>query len=145
LNPTTGAIWETEHGPRGGDEINIIQSGKNYGWPTITYGINYDGKPISAISKKEGMEQPISYWIPSIAPSGLTFIDSDKYPAWKGNLMVGSLRFNYLNRCVIKNNKVVKQEKVLVNLGRMRNVKMWVDGYLYVATENPGMVFRVRP
>ncbi len=145
LNPTTGAIWETEHGPRGGDEINIIQAGKNYGWPTITYGINYDGKPISAISKKEGMEQPISYWIPSIAPSGLAFIDSDKYPAWKGNLMVGSLRFNYLNRCVIKNNKVVKQEKVLVNLGRMRNVKMGVDGYLYVGTENPGMVFRVRP
>jgi glucose/arabinose dehydrogenase len=91
------------------------------------------------------MEQPISYWIPSIAPSGLAFIDSNKYPAWKGNLMVGSLRFNYLNRCVIKDNKVVKQEKVLVNLGRMRNVKMGVDGYLYVATENPGMVFRVRP
>ena len=91
------------------------------------------------------MEQPISYWIPSIAPSGLTFIDSDKYPAWKGNLMVGSLRFNYLNRCVIKDNKVIKQEKVLVNLGRMRNVKMGVDGYLYVGTENPGMVFRVRP
>ncbi len=145
LNPSTGAIWETEHGPRGGDEINIIQAGKNYGWPTITYGINYDGKPISAISKKEGMEQPISYWIPSIAPSGLAFIDSNKYPAWKGNLMVGSLRFNYLNRCVIKDNKVIKQEKVLVNLGRMRNVKMGVDGYLYVATENPGMVFRVRP
>jgi len=94
---------------------------------------------------KVGMEQPISYWIPSIAPSGLTFIDSNKYPAWKGNLMVGSLRFNYLNRCVIKDNKVVKQEKVLVNLGRMRNVKMGVDGYLYVGTENPGMVFRVRP
>ncbi len=145
LNPFTGAIWETEHGPRGGDEINIIQAGKNYGWPVISYGINYDGKPITAISKKEGMEQPISYWIPSIAPSGLTFVVGDKYPAWKGNLMVGSLRFNYLNRCVIKDNKVIKQEKVLVNIGRMRNVEQGVDGFLYVGTENPGMVFRLRP
>jgi hypothetical protein len=145
LNPFTGAIWETEHGPRGGDEINIIQSGRNYGWPVISYGINYDGKPITNISKKEGMEQPISYFIPSIAPSGLTFMNSDKYPAWKGNLMIGSLRFNYLNRCVIKDNKVVSQEKVLVNLGRMRNVKLGADGYLYVGTENPGMVFRLMP
>jgi glucose/arabinose dehydrogenase len=145
LNPSTGAIWETEHGPRGGDEINIIQSGRNYGWPVISYGINYDGKPITNISKKEGMEQPISYFIPSIAPSGLTFVNSDKYPAWKGNLMIGSLRFNYLNRCVIKDNKVVSQEKVLVNLGRMRNVKLGADGYLYVGTENPGMVFRLMP
>ena len=145
LNPFTGAIWETEHGPRGGDEINIIQAGKNYGWPVISYGINYDGKPITAISKKEGMEQPINYWIPSIAPSGLTFVVGDKYPAWKGNLMVGSLRFNYLNRCVIKDNKVIKQEKVLVNIGRMRNVEQGIDGFLYVGTENPGMVFRLRP
>ena len=145
LNPSTGAIWETEHGPRGGDEINIIQSGRNYGWPVISYGINYDGKPITSISKKEGMVQPISYFIPSIAPSGLTFVNSDKYPAWKGNLMIGSLRFNYLNRCVIKDNKVVSQEKVLVNLGRMRNVKLGADGYLYVGTENPGMVFRLMP
>ena len=144
-NPWTGDIWETEHGPRGGDEINIIQAGKNYGWPVITYGINYDGKPISAISKKEGMEQPVSYFIPSIAPSGLTFVTGDKYPAWKGNLMIGSLRFNYLNRVEVKNNKVVKQEKVLLNVGRMRNVEQGRDGYLYIGVENPGMVFRLRP
>ena len=144
-NPWTGDIWETEHGPRGGDEINIIQAGKNYGWPVITYGINYDGKPISAISKKEGMEQPISYFIPSIAPSGLTFVTGDKYPAWKGNLMIGSLRFNYLNRVEVKNNKVVKQEKVLINVGRMRNVEQGRDGYLYIGVENPGMVFRLKP
>ena len=144
LNPSTGAIWETEHGPRGGDEINIIRAAKNYGWPVITYGINYDGKPISPISKKEGMEQPVAYYIPSIAPSGLTFVTGNKYKNWKGNLMIGSLRYNYMNRCVIENNKVVKQEKVLVNLGRMRNVKMGLDGYIYVGTENPGMVFRVR-
>ncbi|MHA8051251.1 PQQ-dependent sugar dehydrogenase [Aquirufa sp. ROCK-SH2] len=145
LNPYTGAIFETEHGPRGGDELNIIQAGKNYGWPVISYGINYDGKPITNISKKEGMEQPVNFWIPSIAPSGLAFVTSDKYPAWKGNLMMGSLRFNYMNRCIIKDNKVVGQEKVLLNIGRMRNVKMGSDGYLYVGVENPGMVFRLRP
>ena len=144
-NPWTDDIWETEHGPRGGDEINIIKAGKNYGWPVITYGINYDGKPISAISKKDGMEQPISYFIPSIAPSGLTFVTGDKYPAWKGNLMIGSLRFNYLNRVEVKNNKVVKQEKVLLNVGRMRNVKQGRDGYLYIGVESPGMIFRLRP
>lgn len=143
LNPTTGDIWETEHGPRGGDEINIIKSGKNYGWPTITYGIGYDGKPISNISKKEGMEQPITYYLPSIAPSGLTFVTGDKYPAWKGNLLIGSLRFNYLQRVEIKDNKVVNQEKVLLNIGRMRNVEMGRDGYIYVGVENPGMVFKL--
>lgn len=143
LNPTTGDIWETEHGPRGGDEINIIKAGKNYGWPTITYGIGYDGKPISNISKKEGMEQPITYYLPSIAPSGLTFVTGDKYPAWKGNLLIGSLRFNYLQRVEIKDNKVVNQEKVLLNIGRMRNVEMGRDGYIYVGVENPGMVFKL--
>ncbi len=143
LNPNTGDIWETEHGPRGGDEINIIKAGKNYGWPTITYGINYDGKPISNISKKDGMEQPITYYLPSIAPSGLTFVTGDKYPAWKGNLLIGSLRFSYLQRVEIKNNQVVKQEKLLLNIGRMRNVEMGRDGYIYVGLENPGMVVRL--
>ena len=145
INPVTGDLWEAEFGPRGGDEINIIQAGRNYGWPVISYGINYDGKPITNISKKEGMEQPVSYFIPSIAPSGLTFMNTDKYPAWKGNLMIGSLRFNYLNRCVIKDNQVVKQEKILLNVGRLRNVKLGSDGYLYIGVENPGMVFRVNP
>lgn len=145
LNPSTGDIWETEHGPRGGDEINIIKGGKNYGWPTITYGIGYDGKPISNISKKEGMEQPITYYLPSIAPSGLTFVTGDTYPAWKGNLMIGSLRFNYLQRVEVKNNQVVKQEKVLINVGRMRNVEQGRDGYLYIGVENPGMVFKLVP
>lgn len=143
LNPSTGDLWETEHGPRGGDEINIIKAGKNYGWPTITYGIGYDGKPISNISKKDGMEQPITYYLPSIAPSGLTFVTGDKYPSWKGNLLIGSLRFNYLQRVEIKNNQVVKQEKVLLNIGRMRNVEMGRDGYIYVGLENPGIVVRL--
>lgn len=91
------------------------------------------------------MEQPVSYFVPSIAPSGLTFMNTDKYPAWKGNLMIGSLRFNYLNRCVIKDNKVVKQEKILINVGRLRNVKLGSDGYMYIGVENPGMVFRINP
>jgi glucose/arabinose dehydrogenase len=140
-----GILWEHEHGPRGGDELNIIKAGANYGWPVITYGINYDGKPISQTSKKEGMEQPITYWIPSIAPSGLTAVTGSKYPAWKGNIMVGSLRFNYIDRVVIKDNKFVSQEKILLNIGRTRNVEMGRDGYLYVGIENPGTVFRVRP
>lgn len=145
MDPSTGLIWETEHGPRGGDELNIIKSGTNYGWPVITYGINYDGKPISPISKKEGMQQPITYWIPSIAPSGLTFVTGDKYPSWKGNILAGSLRFNYVNRCIIKDNKVVDQEKILLNIGRVRNVEMGKDGYIYVAVEGPGAVYRLKP
>ena len=145
MDPVSGLIWETEHGPRGGDELNLIQSGANYGWPVISYGINYDGKPITAISKKEGMSQPVTYWIPSIAPSGLTFVSGDKYPAWKGSLLVGSLRFNHVNRCVMKDNKVVSQEKILLNIGRTRNVEMGRDGFIYVGIEGPGSVFRVVP
>ena len=140
-----GVLWEHEHGPRGGDELNIIKAGVNYGWPVITHGINYDGKPISQISKKEGMEESVTYWIPSIAPSGLTTVTGNKYPAWKGNMMVGSLRFNYVDRVVIKDNKFVSQEKILLNIGRTRNVEMGRDGYLYVSIENPGTVFRVKP
>jgi len=145
MDPATGLIWENEHGPRGGDELNIIKAGANYGWPVISYGINYDGKPITPISKKEGMQQPVTYWIPSIAPSGLAFVTGDKYPAWKGNLMVGSLRFSYLNRCIMKDNKVVGEEKLLLNIGRLRNIEMGRDGYLYVSVENPGNVFRLMP
>ena len=141
----TGIIWEHEHGPRGGDEINIIRKGANYGWPVITYGINYDGTPITDITKKEGMEQPVIEWTPSIAPSGMAMVTSDRYPAWKGDIMSGSLRFMYLNRCVMKDNKVIRQEKLLPDIGRVRNVKMGNDGYLYVSIERPGLVFRLRP
>ncbi len=144
-NASTGVIWETEHGPRGGDELNIIRKGANYGWPVISYGINYDGKPITNISKKDGLEQPEIYWIPSIAPCGMTIVNSNKYSGWNGNIMVASLRFNYLNRCIIENNKIVKQEKILTNIGRMRNVEMGTDGFLYVGLENPGMVLKLIP
>ena len=139
LNPETGAIWDHEHGPKGGDEINIIKKGKNYGWPVITYGINYSGTPITDITEKEGMEQPIHYWVPSIAPSGVTFVTSDKYPDWKGDLLVGSLAFQYLEHLVMDGEKVVEREKLLEGMGRVRNVRQAPDGYIYVAIEGKGI------
>lgn len=145
LNSTNGEIWENEHGPRGGDEINSIRKSANYGWPVICYGINYDGKPITNISKMDGMEQPEYYYIPSIAPSGMAFVTGDKYPDWKGDILIGSLRFNYLERAKVIDNKVVKSQKELINVGRLRNVKMGSDGYIYIGIENPGMVFRLIP
>lgn len=140
IHPETGNVWVHEHGPRGGDEINIIQAGKNYGWPEITYGINYSGTPITDATKKAGMEQPFYYWIPSIAPSGMAFSTSDIYPKWKGDLFVGSLKFNYLERLVIRNKKVVKREKILDGIGRIRNVEQGPDGYLYLGVEGKGIL-----
>ena len=144
IHPETGKIWETEHGPRGGDEINIIEPGRNYGWPVITYGINYNGKIISNISSKPGMEQPLHYWLPSIGPSGLAFVTGDKYKGWKGNLLSGSLRFQYLNRSVLKNNKVVKEEILFRNIGRVRDVRMGPDGFIYMAVET-GTIYKLVP
>ncbi len=138
-HPETGEIWNHEHGPRGGDEINIIEKGKNYGWPVITYGINYSGTPITDKTEMPGMEQPIYYWIPSIAPSGMTYVTSDRYPEWKGNLLVGSLVFQYLERLELKDNKVVSREKLLADIGRVRNVRQGPDGYIYVAVEGKGI------
>jgi aldose sugar dehydrogenase len=145
LNPTTGELWEDEHGPRGGDEVNIPKKGKNYGWPAISYGINYDGKILTPFTKKDNMEQPLTYWVPSIGPCGQTFVTGDRYKAWKGDLMVASLRFMYLNRCKISGDKIVLQENLLKNIGRMRFVEMGRDGYLYVGVEDPGFIFRLMP
>lgn len=145
MDKVTGKIWETEHGPRGGDEVNIIEPGKNYGWPAISYGINYNGKIITDKTALPGMEQPLHYWIPSIAPSGTAFVEGNRYKGWKGDLLVGSLRFNYLNRCKIKDGKIVGEELLLKNIGRMRDVRMGPDGYIYVAVENPGYVFKLVP
>ena len=144
VHPSTGMLWEHEHGPRGGDEINIIQKGKNYGWPVITYGINYSGTKITNETSRPGMEQPLYQWTPSIAPSGMTFVSSDAYPKWKGNLLVGSLAFQYLERLEIKNNKVVYREKLLDGLGRVRNVRQAPDGYIYVGIEGKG-IYRLIP
>lgn len=138
-HPETGAIWIHEHGPMGGDEINIVKKGVNYGWPVITYGTNYDGTPITDITSKEGMEQPIHYWVPSIAPSGMAFVTSDRYPDWKGNLLVGSLVFQYLERIELDGNKVMYREKLLEDIGRVRNVRQGPDGYIYVAVESKGI------
>ncbi|MCF7567762.1 PQQ-dependent sugar dehydrogenase [Sabulilitoribacter arenilitoris] len=139
-NPFTGAIWVNEHGPKGGDEINIIESGNNYGWPVISYGINYSGTTFTDITEKEGMEQPLFYWVPSIAPSGMAIVNSDNYPDWKGNVLVGSLKFKYLERLVLKDNKVIKREKLFEDIGRVRNVVQAPDGYIYVAVEGNGIV-----
>ncbi|MBO0341559.1 MAG: PQQ-dependent sugar dehydrogenase [Bacteroidota bacterium] len=144
LHPTTGVLWEHEHGPRGGDEINIIQKGKNYGWPIITYGINYSGTEITDETSRPGMEQPLYQWTPSIAPSGMTFVTSDKYPKWKGNLLVGSLAFQYLERLELKDNKVVYREKLLDGMGRLRNVRQAPDGYIYISVEGKGL-YRLVP
>lgn len=140
LNKKTGEIWTHEHGPQGGDEINIIKPGKNYGWPLITYGINYNGTSITDDTHLPGMEQPLHYWVPSIAPSGMAFVDSNRYPKWKGKLLIGSLKFKYLNLVSLENGKVVEEEKLLEDIGRVRTVKIGPDGYIYVSIEQLGII-----
>ena len=143
-HPETGKIWTNEHGPRGGDEINIIEAGKNYGWPKITYGINYSGTTITNDKSLPGLEQPMYYWLPSIAPSGFAYLNSDIYDDWKGSLLVGSLKFMYLERLVLANNKVTYREKVAENIGRVRDVKVSPDGFIYLAIDNKG-IFKLTP
>jgi len=143
-HPVTGDIWTHEHGPQGGDEINIIKKGANYGWPVICYGINYDGSVLTDKTEMDGMEQPLYYYVPSIAPSGMAFVYSEKYPDWKGNLLIGSLKFQYLERLVIKENKVTYREKIMADIGRVRNVKVSPDGYIYVAVEGKG-IYKIIP
>ena len=121
-----------------------IKKGANYGWPVITYGINYDGKIISEITEKEGMEQPLHYWLPSIAPCGMTFVTGDRYPDWKGHLLVGSLKFKYLELLKIKDDKVISRQKIAQDIGRLRNVIQGSDGYIYIAVEQKG-IFRITP
>ena len=145
LHPGTGEIWTHEHGPRGGDEINVIKPGINYGWPVISYGINYDGTIFTSLTEEEGMEQPLHFWVPSIAPCGMDFVKSDRYPPWKNRLMVGSLKYEYLNMCEIRDGKVVSEEMLLKNIGRVRNVKVGPDGYIYVAVEEPGIIYKLVP
>lgn len=140
---TNNQIWENEHGPMGGDEINLVEKGKNYGWPFYCYGKNYDGVAVSASPTGPGITNPAKYWDPSIAPSGLAIITSDQFKSWKGNLLTGSLKFNYVSRSVIQDNKVIKDEKILEGIGRVRNIKQGPDGNLYVSVEGPGRIIRV--
>ena len=143
-HPSTGEIWIHEHGPRGGDELNIVKKGKNYGWPVITYGINYSGTKITDETSKPNMEQPVYYWVPSIAPSGLEIISSNNYPDWKGNVLAGSLAFQYLERLVLKNNEVTYREKLLDGMGRVRSVNQGPDGMIYVGIEGKG-IYKLQP
>ncbi len=145
IHPVTGKLWVVEHGPRGGDEINVAERGKNYGWPVIGYGIDYSGAKIHEGTSKPGLEQPIYYWVPSIAPSGMAFYTSDVVPAWKGNLFVGALVGQHLARLVLDGERVVGEERLLADLGeRIRDVRMGPDGALWVLTDHPqGRVLRV--
>ena len=144
-----GRLWTIEHGPQGGDEINITAAGKNYGWPVITYGENYGGGQIGdGITSKAGLEQPLHYWKPSIAPSGMAFIKSDRYGKdWRGSLLVGSLKFRYLARLVLDGERVVREEKLLPELGqRVRDVREGPDGFIYLLTDDrDGQLLRLRP
>lgn len=138
-------LYTHEHGPRGGDEINIEKKGSNYGWPLTTYGIDYDGSIITNDKVKPGIEPPIHYWVPSIAPCGMALVTSDRYPGWKGSLLVGALAGQCLARVEVKDGKSVKEERFLKGMARIRAVSQGPDGYIYVLTEGPGMFLRLLP
>ncbi|MDR5589882.1 PQQ-dependent sugar dehydrogenase [Christiangramia sp. SM2212] len=139
LNPETGEIWVHEHGPKGGDEINVVKKGANFGWPVVTYGENYSGTPITDERSRPNMADPIFYWLPSIAPSGFAYVTSDKFPELKGNLLVGSLKFQYLELLNLDGKKITKRTKLLEDSGRMRDVRQGPDGNIYVAIEGKGI------
>ena len=143
LNPQTGDIWETEHGPKGGDEINIISKGVNYGWPTYSIGINYNGTTVSNDHKAEGIKEPIFTWTPSIGVCGITFINSESFKAWNGNFLATGLAGQKLYRFVIKDNKVVEENIWMEKMGRFRNVIQGSDGAIYISLEGPGRILKV--
>jgi glucose/arabinose dehydrogenase len=147
INPASGDLWEIEHGPRGGDEVNIIGKAKNYGWPVIGYGIDYDGARIHERAAKDGMEQPIKYWVPSIAPSGMTFYTAALFPKWTGSLFTGALAGRMLVRLSLNGNTVTGEERLLQNLNeRIRDVRQGPDGALWLLTDNSaGRILRVSP
>ncbi len=144
-HPETGEIFESEHGPRGGDEINLIRPGHNYGWPVITYGMNYNGKPITGLTEMDGMEQPLHYWTPSIAVCGIDFYEGAHFPDWKHHLFVGGLASNELHRLVIEDNRVVKDEIIIKGEGRVRDVASGPDGFLDLVLNGPDRVVRLVP
>lgn len=144
INPATGQIWEAEHGPQGGDEINRIEKGRNYGWPEFTYGEEYGGGEIGS-TEKAGMEQPIHYYVPSIATAGLLYYHGDRFPDWNGSVFVAGLRSTSISRVAIKNGKAIGDERLFSDLSmRMRNIELGPDGLIYILTEN-GILFRLRP
>ena len=147
LHPQTGKLWEHEHGPRGGDEVNIPLAGKNYGWPVIGYGIDYSGAKIHEATAKAGMEQPIKYWVPSIAPSGMAFYTGDLFAGWRGNLFVGALAAQMLVRLELDGETVTREERLLTNLReRIRDVRQGPDGALWLLTDSSnGKLLRLTP
>lgn len=148
LDPVSGLVWAHEHGPQGGDEVNVLVAGRNYGWPVITYGRNYvTGTKIGEGTHKQGMEQPRHYWTPSIAPSGMTLYTGDKFPAWRGNLFVGALKYRLLVRLEERDEKIVHEERMLEDvLGRIRDVRTGPDGYIYLLTDqDDGVLARLEP
>jgi glucose/arabinose dehydrogenase len=148
LQPQTGLIWMHEHGPQGGDEVNLLRAGVNYGWPVITYGANYGtGTRIGEGTAKPGMAQPVHYWVPSIAPSGAAFYAGERFPRWRGDMLVGALRDQMLVRLTLDGEKVVKEERMLKGvLGRIRDVRVGPDGFVYLLTDaSDGAVVRIEP
>ena len=146
FHPITGDLWIHEHGPQGGDEINIVKPGKNYGWPVITYGEEYGGGKIGeGITEKEGMEQPVYKYIPSIAPCGMMFYTGNVFTKWRNNIFLGALALQHINRLIIENNKVIKEERILNGQKwRVRVVKQGPDGFIYIAVDK-GMILRLKP
>jgi glucose/arabinose dehydrogenase len=148
IHPVTGELWATEHGPQGGDELNVVEAGRNYGWPLLTYGRNYGtGTVIGEEGPKPGFEQPLRYWVPSVAPSGLAFVTSERYPGWQGNLLLGTLREQRLIRLVLDGRTVVQEERLLADLDqRIRDVRQAPDGWIYLVTEGRnGRIWRLEP
>jgi glucose/arabinose dehydrogenase len=148
MHPKTGELWTHEHGPQGGDEVNVMRAGRNYGWPVITYGVNYGlGTRIGEGTHKPGMEQPLYKWVPSIAPSGMAFYEGDKFPAWQGNILLGALRSQMLVRLELDGEKIVREERLLKGtLGRIRDVRVGPDGYVYLLTDDSdGVLARLEP
>lgn len=145
LHPITGEIWATEHGPMGGDELNVLRKGANYGWPVITYGRGYDGSVVSPDTARKGMESPITYWTPSIAVCPAAFSAKNQFPKWENNLFVGALAYEEVRRLVLEGKSVVKQEMILKNHGRVRDLTFGPDGALYVLTNKPDAILRITP
>jgi glucose/arabinose dehydrogenase len=147
FRPGTDELWEQEHGARGGDEVNLVRRGANYGWPVITHGIDYSGAPIGEGKEKEGMEQPAHVWVPSIAPSGLAFYQGDAFPGWRGDMLVGALRSELLVRLTMEGQRITVEERMLQNeLGRIRDVRVGPDGLVYLLNdEEDGGIYRLEP
>lgn len=141
-DPINDKLWTNEHGPRGGDELNLVEKSVNYGWPVVSYGINYNGTTFTDKTEEDGIRHPVNVWIPSIAPSGMALVDNN-YPLWSGDILSGSLRFHYISRIRVAGNEFVEEERILKDIGRVRAIEMGADGFLYIGIEDPGRILKV--